>query len=55
MAGQSSMQPSESLLVFPLAAWGCSEFQEGVRYAGGRRLKYNKTNTVCSSNVLGFM
>lgn len=33
----------ESLLVFPLAAWGCSEFQEGVRYARGRHLKYNKT------------
>lgn len=37
---ERSALPSESLLAFPLAAWSCSEFQEGAR---GRRLKYNKT------------
>lgn len=48
--------PVERLLVFPLAACSCSEFQEGIRYARGRHLKYNKTYIQwCNSNILGLM
>lgn len=40
---ESSLRCPVKALEFPLAAWSCTEFQEGVRYARGRHWKYNKT------------